>query len=90
MDLKIWHAGRLKTQEQAWADQSPYEIYRDACRRLELATTGYAIALRRRWPMLSDAFTAMELAYEQLPADAREYEDQQAQSDANLLALGLY
>lgn len=85
--MKIWHAGELKTQEQEWLDQSPYEIYRDACRRLEAPTTGYDQELRRRWPTLGDANRAMVAAYFAMPVDAREYEDKMARADLTILAL---
>lgn len=87
MAMKIWHNGDLKSQEQAWADQSPYEIYRDACRRIESPTTGYDQALRRRWPTLGDANDAMVSAYKAMPADARAYEDAMAFADLTIISL---
>lgn len=89
MDMKIWHNGELKTEAQVWADESPYEVYRAACRRLGAPTTGYDASLRRRWPSLGDAHRAMSAAYDTMADDARDYEDKMAQADASLLALGL-
>lgn len=85
--MKVWHHSELKTQAQAWADQHPYEIYRDACRRMETATTGYDQALRDRWPTLGDANRAMVAAYEGMSPEQREYEDSTAQQDLTLLSL---
>lgn len=89
MEMKIWHNGELKTEEQVWADESPYEVYRAACRRLEAPTNAYDKSLRRRWPTLGDAHRAMSAAYAAMPADARAYEDKMAQANETLLALGL-
>lgn len=85
--MKIWHNGELKTQEQAWAEQTPYQVYRDACRRLEGATTGYDQALRMRWPSLGEANRAMVAAYTDLPDEVRSYEDERALADLTLLGL---
>lgn len=87
MALKIWHNGKLKTQDQAWADQSPYEIYRDACQRMESPTTGYDQDLSYRWPTLGDANKAMVSAYKAMPAEARAYEDAIAFADLTILSL---
>lgn len=85
MARKIWHQGELKTQEQVWADQSPYEAYRDACRRLESGSP----ELARRWLTLGDCNRAMAESYSLLSPEAKAYEDKLASADLVLIELGL-
>ena len=81
--MKVWHHGHLKTQEQMWADQTPYEVYRAASRRLD----GGDADLRQRWPTLGDANRAMTEAWGAMTEDARGYETSMAEADLNLIGL---